>query len=109
MSYQVKMTYNAISQLRDIVEYISVFLGEDDIAKHWSDRIKKAIFSLDQMPFRYPLVNEEPWRSEGIHRMVVENFIVYYWVSLDTSTVWISAIVYGRRDQINALRKIKKE
>ncbi|MBO5147367.1 MAG: type II toxin-antitoxin system RelE/ParE family toxin [Clostridia bacterium] len=109
MSYQVKMTYNAISQLRDIVEYISVFLGEGDIAKHWSDRIKKAIFSLDQMPFRYPLVNEEPWRSEGIHKMVVENFIVYYWVSLDTSTVWISAIVYGRRDQINALRKIKNE
>ena len=41
-----------------------------------------------------------------MHKMVVENFIVYYWVNEDTSTVWVSAVVYGRRDQISALLEI---
>lgn len=81
-------------------------LREPDIAKHWSDRIKRAISSLDQMPFRYPLVDEEPWRSKGIHKMLVKNFIVYYWINEDTSTVWVSAVVYGRRDEISALLEI---
>lgn len=77
MKYKVKLTYNAINQLRGAVGYIFKVLREPDIAKHWSDRIKRAISSLDQMPFRYPLVDEEPWRSKGTHKMLVENFIVY--------------------------------
>ena len=61
------------------------------------------------MPRRFPLVDEEPWRTEGIHKMTVDNFIVYYWVNDDTETVWITAVVYGRRDQLAALRDMPKE
>ena len=96
MTYKVKLTNNAIAQLKDAVGYISKILLEPEVARRWSDRIKKEILTLDNMPLRYPLVDAEPWRTEGIHKMAVENFIVYYWVNEDTTTVWITAIVYGR-------------
>ena len=109
MTYQVKLTNHALEQLRNAVGYISGVLLEPEIARRWSDRIKKAILSLDHMPLRYPLVDEKPWRAEGIHKMTVENFIVYYWINEDTTTVWITAVVYGRRDQLPALRNMPKE
>ncbi len=109
MTYKVKLTNNALSQLRDAVWYISKVLLEPDVARRWSDRIKKEILSLDYMPLRYPLVEDEEWRAEGIRKMAVENFIVYYWVNEETATVWITAVVYGRRDQIAVLRNMPKE
>lgn len=109
MKYKVKLTNHALTQLKEAVKYISSVLLEPEVARHWSDRIKKEILTLDHMPLRYPLVDEELWRSEGIHRMTVENFIVYYWVNNDTSIVWITAVVYGRRDQLSALRNMPKE
>lgn len=109
MTYQVKLTNNAIGQLKEAIGYISKVLFEPETARRWSDRIKKAISALDRMPLRYPLVEEEPWRTEGIHKMTVENFIVYYWVNEETATVWITAVVYGRRDQLSLLRNMPKE
>lgn len=109
MTYKVKLTNNALEQLKDAVGYISKVLLEPEIARRWSDRIKKEILSLDHMPLRYSLVDEEPWRAKGIHKMTIENFIVYYWVNEETATVWVTAVVYGRRDQIAVLRNMQKE
>lgn len=109
MTYQVKLTNNAILQLREIIGYISKVLFEPEAAKRWSERIKKAVSALDYLPLRYPLVDEEPWRTEGIRKMTVDNFIVYYWVNEETSVVWITAVVYGKRDQLSALRNMPKE
>ena len=109
MTYKVKLTNNALAQLKEAVGYISKVLLEPEVARRWSDRIKKEILTLDHMPLRYPLVDEEPWRAEGIHKLTVENFIVYYWVNEDTSTVWVTAVVYGRRDQLFVLHNMIKD
>lgn len=108
MTYKVKLTDNALYQLKNTIGYISDVLLAPEAAKQWSDRIKNDILSLYQLPSRYPLVDDEPWRSEGIHKMPVENFVVYYWVDNDNATVWVTAVVYGRRDQISALRNMPK-
>lgn len=96
MTYQVKLTNHALAQLKEAVGYISKVLLEPVVARCWSDRIKKEILTLDHMPLRYPLVDEDPWRTEGVRKMSVENFIVYYWVNEETTTVWITAIEIGR-------------
>ena len=41
--------------------------------------------------------------SKGIRRVVVENFLVYFWIDEPQDIVWVTAIVYGRRDRIAAL------
>ncbi|MBQ8849029.1 MAG: type II toxin-antitoxin system RelE/ParE family toxin [Clostridia bacterium] len=109
MTYKVKLTSNALDHLKDAIGYISKALLEPEISRRWSDRIRKDISSLSHMPFRYPLVEEEPWHTENIRKMNVENFIVYYWVDDTDLTVWVIAVVYGRRDQISVLRNLSKE
>lgn len=41
--------------------------------------------------------------------MTVRNFLVYYSVDEDRETVWIIAVIYGRRDQAAALSDIDEE
>ena len=106
MEYQVKLTDYAVEQMQNIARYISKVLQSPDIARRWMEKIKLQISLLRTMPNRYPLTLEEPWRSEGIHKMPVENFLVYYWINETQKTVWVIVVVYGRRDQIQALRDV---
>ena len=106
MDYKVKLTDHAIAQLQEAVIYISKVLQASTVAKHWAARIKKELASLSTMPARYPLTVEEPWHTEGIHKMSVENFLVYYWIDEEKRIVWITAIVYARRDQLRVLREM---
>ena len=77
---------------------------EPEIARKWADTLQSEIEKLDSMPSRYPLTEEEPWRTKGIRRITVKNFLVYYLVDEEKKTVWVTAVIYGRRDQISALR-----
>ena len=106
MDYKVKLTDHAVAQLQEAVIYISKVLQASTVAKHWAARIKKELASLSTMPARYPLTVEEPWHTEGIHKMSVENFLVYYWIDEEKKIVWITAIVYARRDQLRVLREM---
>ena len=109
MEYQVKLTDYAIGQIQESVTYISKVLLVPDVAHRWATRIEEDISSLKRMPGRYPLTPEEPWHSEGIHKMPTGNFLVYYWIDDAKSIVWITAVVYGRRDQLHALRSMPND
>ena len=107
MEYTVRLTEYATEQIRETVAYISRFLLEPVIARAWSDALKKEIYGLDRMPARFPLVEIEPWKTLGFRKMSVKNHMVYYFV--EENTVWVTAVVYGKRDQLNALREMPIE
>lgn len=67
------------------------------------------IAGLCEFPGRIPLTDEEPWRTEGIHKMPVKNFLVYFWIDEGNSKVQITAVVYGKRDQRQILTMMGKE
>lgn len=103
MRYKVKLTAHAIGQIEETVQYISKILLEPETARKWSDTLQWEIGKLDSMPSRYPLTEEEPWRTKGIRKMSVKNFLVYYLVDEEKKAVWVTAVIYGRRNQIAAL------
>ena len=103
MRYEVKLTVQAIEQIEEAVQYISKILLEPETARKWADTLQCEIEKLDTMPSRYPLTDEEPWHTKGIRKMPVKNFLVYYLVDEKKKAVWITAVIYGRRDQIAAL------
>ena len=61
------------------------------------------------MPFRHQLVDEEPWKTEGVRRVIVKNFYVYYWTNEEKEEVHVTAVVYGRRDQVKQLEEMDME
>ena len=103
MRYEVKLTTQAIEQIQEIVQYISKILFVPETAQKWLDSLQCEIRKLDSMPSRYPLTAEEPWRTKGIRKMPFKNFLVYYLIDEDKNSVWVTAVIYGRRNQITAL------
>ncbi len=106
MPYEVKLTSQAIGQIEETVQYISKILLTPETARKWTDTLQREIEKLGSMPSRFPLTEEEPWRTKGIRKMPVKNFLVYYLVDEEKKTVWITAVIYGSRDQIEALSDI---
>lgn len=103
MRYDVRLTSQAIGQIEETVQYISKILLVPETARKWADTLQCEIGKLDSMPSRYPLTEEEPWHTRGIRKMPVKNFLVYYLVDEEKKTVWVTAVIYGRRNQIAAL------
>lgn len=109
MRYEVKLTLQAIMQIEEIVHYISKVLFASETAQKWADTLQSEIAKLDCMPSRYPLTEEEPWHTKKIHKMPFKNFLVYYLIDEDKKAVWITAVIYGRRDQIAVLTNMSFE
>ncbi len=106
MKYKIRFTKYAVEQLLETTDYISKTLCEPIIAKRWSEKIHKAISTRDEMPLRNPLVQIEPWRSRGVRKMIVNNYIVYYLIDEPGAVVWITAVVYGKQEQMSVLRNM---
>lgn len=107
--YSVKITDQAIEQLQEITYYIAYNLQAPDSAHRILDTLEDAIASLARMPSRIALTNEEPWRCYGIHKMAVENFLVYFWIDEASMRVQVTAVIYGRRDQVQLLQHVDME
>ena len=98
--YEVKVTRQAMAQMKEIVHYISAELLAPEAANKLLDKIRDAIAALSFMPKKYALIEEEP---EGVRKIIVKNFLIYYWVDEENFKVQVIAVIYNRRDQLRAL------
>ena len=54
--------------------------------------------SLSEMPLRNPLYDKEPWKSRGLRKLIVDNFITFYITNEKQNQVVVLAIMYGGRN-----------
>lgn len=107
--YNVKITSQAEEQIQEIVYYIYHELKAPDAALQLLDALEDAFSSLTHFPQRVVLVEEEPWHTNGIHRLPVKNFLIYFWIDEDNMRVQITAIIYGKREQLRQLSQMDME
>ncbi len=107
--YTVKTTSQAEEQIQEIIHYIAHELKAPDAALRLLDTLEASFISLTQFPQRVALVEEEPWRNNGIHRLPVKNFLVYFWIDEDNMNVHVTAVIYDKRDQLYQLSKMDIE
>ena len=98
MIFSVVYSSEARQDLRDIYEYIAYELLEPDTAAGQTNRIMKAARSLEQMPMRHRLYEEEPWHSQGLRFLPVDNYLIFYLPDETNNIVNIIRIMYGGRD-----------
>lgn len=107
-TYSIIYSSEAKDDLREIYSYIAYDLQALETAESQVNRIRKEIRSLDFIPSRYAVVDWEPWKSMGMHRVPVDNFIVYYVVNNGSRTITVIRIFYGGRD-IEDIIQAKRE
>ena len=98
MIFHVAYSAEARQDLRDIYEYIVYELLVSETAAGQTERIMKAIRSLEQMPMRHRPYEEEPWHSQGLRVLPADNYLVFYLPDENSATVNIIRIMYGGRD-----------
>ena len=103
MKYTVNLTPEAVKDINGIYEYIDIALGEKDIAVNMINLIEKSILSLDEMPGRYKIYDNEPWKSRGVHIMPVKKYLVFYVIDENNNAVNVFRVIYGSRDIENVL------
>lgn len=97
-AYSIVYSPEAKADLRGIYTYIAFSLQSPGTAKDQVNRIRKEIRSLDFMPSRHGIVDWEPWKSMGMHKVPVDNFVVYYAVNAENRLVTVIRIFYSGRD-----------
>ena len=105
-NYKVKYSTQAINDLRGIHAYIEYDLSSPINAKKQTARIRDAIRKLDIFSNGHPIVDFEPWHQMGMHKLPVDNYIVFYFVDEDAKMVDISRIFYSGRN-IEAIANLK--
>ena len=95
-SYAVQITEEALSDMEALYSYIAVRLKAPENAMKQYNRIADAIVSLKQFPDRFAYVELESEYSMGIHRMLVDHFVVFY--VIDNDTVTVTEVLYGASD-----------
>ena len=96
--WKVAITPDAASDIKSIYTYIADELHEKNTARKMSKRIIDEIKSLSDMPKRFPLYNIEPWNSRGLRKMLVGNFMVFYFTNDSVNEVAVFRVFYAGRN-----------
>jgi len=107
--WTVVYTEDAEGDLRSIFEYISYSLLEPEIAKKQLRRIIDAVAKLNEMPMRHQLYEKEPWHSEGLRVLPIDNYLAFYLPIEREMRVAVIRIMYGKRDIEAQLHQAKEE
>jgi toxin ParE1/3/4 len=107
--YEVKVTGHAEAAMREIARYIAFELLAPEAAVNLLVVLQQEMEKLAYMPGRVHLTPEEPWHSEGIHRLPVKNFYVYFWIDEDRKKVQVIDVIYIKRDQQRQLMNMPLE
>jgi plasmid stabilization system protein ParE len=101
--YKVFIEASAEKDLFGILLYITKTLKQPTIAKRIYTEIKKQIDTLRAMPARQKIVEEEPYAAQGVRKLYVENYMVFYVVDDSKKEVHVFRILYNRREWQNLL------
>ncbi len=98
MTRKIIYTEEALQDLEDIYEYISLILHEPGTAEKQTNRIMDAVDRLENTPLLHRLYDHEPWRSKGLRVLPVDNYVLFYLPDESKNTIGIIRIMYGGRD-----------
>ena len=101
--YKIIFEPRAVNDLNEIIKYISYALKEPEIAKRIYNSIKMHLLSLESMPYRHKLLDDELFRNMEIRRIPVENYTAFYFVNEKSKSVHIFRILHNRREWKNLL------
>ena len=98
MKWKIKYSDQARQAIRDIYEDLAYELHEPETAAKQVQKIMKNIRRLDEMPMRYPIYREEPWKSQGVRYYPEGRQLVFYQVKREKRTVNIVRVMNERRN-----------
>jgi len=105
MIYRVQLAEQAKRDLRGIYEYFAFTRQEPRLGRKIKQRIVEKLRTLSEMPHRYPVYQEEPWKSMGLRQVFAGSYCSFYLIV--ESKVQVARIMYGGMDLNVALSEME--
>ena len=96
--YNVEILPVARKDMLDTVSYISMQLSNPKAASDLSDELTKKINSLAKRPYINPAYVPIRPLKHDYRKLIVKNYIVFYWVDEETETVTVARVIYSKRN-----------
>jgi len=96
MIYRVLLAEQAKRDLRGIYEYFAFTRLEPRLGKKIKQRIVEKLKSLNEMPHRYPVYQDEPWKKHRASSSFRRKLLRFYLVA--ENRVQVTRIMYGSMD-----------
>lgn len=104
MNYKINITRKAEADLNSAADYITFCLLNPTAANNLLDKAEQEINALAFMPQKHPLADDSALKALGIRFITVNNYIAFYTIDEDISTVHIIRFLYCKRNWIQILK-----
>jgi addiction module RelE/StbE family toxin len=103
MIYQVITTKRAFNDMDEISGYIANVLNAPQAADRLISDIEQQITKLNQMPYKFALVTNERLAQQGVRKIPINNYLVFYRVNERLHKVIVMRVLYSARNWVNLL------
>jgi len=108
MGYELtyRLTKYAVSDLDEIVSYISNELSNSKAAADFIKRYEKAIHEIRTFPNSGALAGNEFLPVMHVRKKMIDNYMLYYTVDLQNNQIVILRIIYAKRELTDLIKKM---
>lgn len=96
--YKLEYLPSARKDMLEIVEYISVKLQDPVAAENLAVELVKAAESVLIFPYSAPVYQPIRPLKHEYRKIVVKNYLMFYWVDEEKKLVTVARVVYAKRD-----------
>ena len=96
--YRITLTKRAKNDIINIGDYITYTLLEPGISRNFIKGLKTSISHLKFFPQKFPLVQDDILKDQGIRCMPYQNYYIFYKILENNRIVIILRIGYNRRN-----------
>lgn len=96
--YIVNMSESAKQDLENIISYLRYNLAGDIIADKYKILFKQELINLENVAGNMPILDENLTGHKNIRKINVRNYIVFYIVDEENSTVFVLRIGHAFMD-----------
>ena len=82
------------------VEFTDKCIEENNTAKRIMTEVMDKVLNLKNTPELYMKIGKKDKLKREYYRMVVKNYIILYTVDFDNKKVYISQMIYGKRNYL---------
>lgn len=96
--YKIVYLPSAMNDMIEIARYIGVKLANPDAADRLADLMVSEADKLSDMPYMFKVYNPIKPLKHEYRKLIVENYIMFYWIDESQKTVTIARVIYSGRD-----------
>lgn len=101
IKFTAEFTDECIEEMAEIYDYITNKLKENNAAKRLMKEVTNKILNLAKAPELYMRIGKSDRLRREYRRIVIKNYIVLYIVDFEKRKVYISHMIYGKRNYLN--------